>query len=314
MAKKNNSNKIAEEEQQQRRHVCFSKRRKGLFHKASELCNKCGSKMAIVMVSEAGKPYAFGHPSTDEVLDRYLTTTQAINPPATSKNHQKQTNCEEEGKRTEMDIKEWIDKEFEACQTVQELKALKIKYTALLENINKKIQDSSSSPSSSRGKEKEKDHNLFGSSCVGQFNICMDGDNTAKKSNFDNVGKNSGDDDSVLDVLNAVPLAIYNPFNDTAYSLDKVYGGGFDDVGVEHAPANQDLNDVVWYASWSEDHPVSSSFVEPTANSGGGHDESASRVNFQRRLPLPNKKVFVYNQVGSESVHNEVFPTPTSST
>lgn len=289
---KNNS-RTAKEQERQKKHVCFAKRRKGLFRKASELCNKCDTQLVIVMLSEAGNPYAFGHPSPDEVLDHYLA--------APAKNQHRQTNYAE-GKRTEMDIKEWIVQEFEACQTVQELETLKIKFTALLKNINKKlIQDSASpsSSSSSRGGEKEKDRDPFGSSIGDQFIICMEDDNTTQKSNFDHVGKNSGDFN--LDALNAVPLTIYNPINDTAYSLDNVYGGFDDinDVGMKHA-ANQHLNDVVWNATCTD--PVSSSLVEPTAN-GGGHDESARRVNFQRQLPVPH--VFVYNKVGSGFVRNE---------
>ncbi|KAH0464098.1 hypothetical protein IEQ34_006884 [Dendrobium chrysotoxum] len=60
------------------RQVCFSKRRQGLFKKANELCTLCGAEVAIIVFSIAGKPYSFGHPSVDHVLQRF------INVPGTS--------------------------------------------------------------------------------------------------------------------------------------------------------------------------------------------------------------------------------------
>ncbi|KAL0365274.1 UNVERIFIED_CONTAM: Agamous-like MADS-box protein [Sesamum angustifolium] len=50
--------------------VTFSKRRAGLFKKASELCTLCGSEAAIVVFSPANKVYCFGHPNVKLVLDR----------------------------------------------------------------------------------------------------------------------------------------------------------------------------------------------------------------------------------------------------
>ncbi|KAF4383321.1 hypothetical protein F8388_009352 [Cannabis sativa] len=52
--------------------VSFSKRRDGLFKKASELCVKCGAQITVVILSPAGIPHAFGHTSVDEVLQHYL--------------------------------------------------------------------------------------------------------------------------------------------------------------------------------------------------------------------------------------------------
>uniref|UniRef100_A0ACD5TFL8 Uncharacterized protein n=1 Tax=Avena sativa TaxID=4498 RepID=A0ACD5TFL8_AVESA len=53
------------------RHVCFSKRRKGLFNKASELAIMCGVEVAAVVFSPGGKAFAYGHPSVESVLDRF---------------------------------------------------------------------------------------------------------------------------------------------------------------------------------------------------------------------------------------------------
>ncbi|KAK7343539.1 hypothetical protein VNO77_12347 [Canavalia gladiata] len=53
--------------------VTFSKRRSGLFKKASELCTLCGADMALVVFSPGEKVFSFGHPNVDAVIDRYLT-------------------------------------------------------------------------------------------------------------------------------------------------------------------------------------------------------------------------------------------------
>ncbi|KAL2324304.1 hypothetical protein Fmac_023362 [Flemingia macrophylla] len=53
--------------------VTFSKRRSGLFKKASELCTLCGVDVALVVFSPGEKVFSFGHPNVDAVIDRYLT-------------------------------------------------------------------------------------------------------------------------------------------------------------------------------------------------------------------------------------------------
>ncbi|XP_009779105.1 agamous-like MADS-box protein AGL62 [Nicotiana sylvestris] len=53
--------------------VTFSKRRAGLFKKASELCTLCGAEVALVVFSPGKKVYSFGHPCVDSVVDRFLT-------------------------------------------------------------------------------------------------------------------------------------------------------------------------------------------------------------------------------------------------
>ena len=52
--------------------VTFSKRRSGLFKKASELCTLCGAQLAIVVFSPGRKVFSFGHPSVELVIDRFL--------------------------------------------------------------------------------------------------------------------------------------------------------------------------------------------------------------------------------------------------
>ncbi|XP_042491713.1 agamous-like MADS-box protein AGL62 [Macadamia integrifolia] len=55
------------------RHVTFSKRRSGLFKKASELCTSTGAEVGIVVFSPSGNAFSFGHPSVDSVVHRFLS-------------------------------------------------------------------------------------------------------------------------------------------------------------------------------------------------------------------------------------------------
>ncbi|CAA0812386.1 Agamous-like MADS-box protein AGL62 [Striga hermonthica] len=54
------------------RQVTFSKRRVGLFKKASELCILSGAEIAIVVHSLGKRVFTFGHPTADAVIDRFL--------------------------------------------------------------------------------------------------------------------------------------------------------------------------------------------------------------------------------------------------
>ncbi|KAF5187481.1 Agamous-like mads-box protein [Thalictrum thalictroides] len=62
------------------RQVTFSKRRTGLFKKASELCILCGAEVAIVVFSPAGKVFSFGHPYVESIIDRFLNQHDHMNP------------------------------------------------------------------------------------------------------------------------------------------------------------------------------------------------------------------------------------------
>ncbi|KAK7282611.1 hypothetical protein RIF29_11526 [Crotalaria pallida] len=54
------------------RQVTFSKRRTGLFKKASELSILCGTEVAAVVFSPGNKPYSFAHPNVDAVAAEFL--------------------------------------------------------------------------------------------------------------------------------------------------------------------------------------------------------------------------------------------------
>lgn len=71
--------KMQRMEKDSNRQVTFSKRRCGLFKKASELCTLCGAEAAIIVFSPGRKPFSFGHPSVDTVIKRFLLST-SLNP------------------------------------------------------------------------------------------------------------------------------------------------------------------------------------------------------------------------------------------
>ncbi|KAM7266997.1 hypothetical protein ACFE04_009163 [Oxalis oulophora] len=53
--------------------VTFSKRRSGLFKKASELCILCGAEIVIIVFSPGKKVFSFGHPNVESIIDRFLS-------------------------------------------------------------------------------------------------------------------------------------------------------------------------------------------------------------------------------------------------
>uniref|UniRef100_A0A803MC40 MADS-box domain-containing protein n=2 Tax=Chenopodium quinoa TaxID=63459 RepID=A0A803MC40_CHEQI len=64
-------------EDKARKQVTFTKRRKGVFKKASELCTLCNAEVAVLTFSGAGKVFSFGHPSADEVINRYINGSKS---------------------------------------------------------------------------------------------------------------------------------------------------------------------------------------------------------------------------------------------
>ncbi|KAE8727154.1 MADS-box protein SOC1 [Hibiscus syriacus] len=60
-------------ENESSRQVTFSKRRNGLFKKASELCVLCGANIGIIVFSPKGKPFCFGYPDINVILNRYFS-------------------------------------------------------------------------------------------------------------------------------------------------------------------------------------------------------------------------------------------------
>ena len=63
---------IKELDSRSKQQVTFSKRRAGLFKKASELCVLCGAKVAIFVISHSNNMFCFGHPDVETILERYV--------------------------------------------------------------------------------------------------------------------------------------------------------------------------------------------------------------------------------------------------
>lgn len=65
------------------RQVTFSKRRAGVFKKASEICELCDAEAALVVFSPGNKAHSFGHPSVNAVSRKFLNIEGAPLDPAT---------------------------------------------------------------------------------------------------------------------------------------------------------------------------------------------------------------------------------------
>ncbi|XP_034677792.1 agamous-like MADS-box protein AGL61 [Vitis riparia] len=53
--------------------VSFSKRRSGIYRKASELSTLCGAEVGILTFSPNGKPFSFGHPCIKSITNKLLS-------------------------------------------------------------------------------------------------------------------------------------------------------------------------------------------------------------------------------------------------
>ncbi|CAH8360753.1 unnamed protein product [Eruca vesicaria subsp. sativa] len=68
--------KMAKMENKSNLQVTFSKRRSGLFKKASELNTLCGADIAVIVFSSCGKVYSFGHPDVEIMVNRFKHINQ----------------------------------------------------------------------------------------------------------------------------------------------------------------------------------------------------------------------------------------------
>lgn len=148
---------IKEIEEKNKMQVCFSKRRKGLFGKASELCTLCDAQIAIITFSRGGKAFTFGHPSPDAVINRYMGIPGASSSHALHSSWSQRCSRIPElerqlnmtgGKKTtqlagkELDIGEWVDRVLNAesgAGSVEELKQLKHGLERLREKVLERL-------------------------------------------------------------------------------------------------------------------------------------------------------------------------------
>ncbi|KAI3453810.1 hypothetical protein Pfo_010473 [Paulownia fortunei] len=59
-------------EDKSKRHTTFTKRRHGLIKKIKDFTGKYDAEAAVITFSKAGNVFAFGHPSVDMLVSRYL--------------------------------------------------------------------------------------------------------------------------------------------------------------------------------------------------------------------------------------------------
>ncbi|KAF9675470.1 hypothetical protein SADUNF_Sadunf09G0035600 [Salix dunnii] len=154
--------------------VTFSKRRSGIYKKLSELVALTGAEVACLVFSPGGKPFSFGHPSFENVLDRFLE-----NPPSTDgadelaelyrrarigelaqkyNEIQQQLNDEKEkgnklkDKMEGNESEDWWNSPAEELN-LQELIELEKKFESLQMILHNKIKDSNNGASSSHAPE-----------------------------------------------------------------------------------------------------------------------------------------------------------------
>ena len=66
-------------ENEEDKHITFSKRRFGIYEKASELVTLTGSEVGVVIFSPTRKPYSFAHPSINSIASRFLNQNHLEN-------------------------------------------------------------------------------------------------------------------------------------------------------------------------------------------------------------------------------------------
>lgn len=60
-------------ENEEDRLITFSKRRSGIYKKASELATLCGADVGVVVFSPSGRPFSFASPSMEHIANRFLS-------------------------------------------------------------------------------------------------------------------------------------------------------------------------------------------------------------------------------------------------
>lgn len=126
------------------RKVAFSKRRKGMFKKASELCRLCDTEIAIIVFSPKGRLYSFG----DHVIDKFIEdeiVSDIHSSSSSSKEAIKENDCvteltgEEKSEEEDMH-KEQTELEFWWEQSIEDLNMEELeKYKSCLEELRSNV-------------------------------------------------------------------------------------------------------------------------------------------------------------------------------
>ncbi|BFG34617.1 hypothetical protein CerSpe_208910 [Prunus speciosa] len=134
----------------------FSKRRKGLFRKATDLCCLSGAQIAIITFSPGNKPFLFGNPSAEAVLDRFLgeqasctsddDEEEGLGSTPEDSDHEDLEASQEESSEIEdvMDedrVNFWWDEPIDDELGIYELQKYKGLLEALKENVASKLDD-----------------------------------------------------------------------------------------------------------------------------------------------------------------------------
>ncbi|KZV41309.1 hypothetical protein F511_38700 [Dorcoceras hygrometricum] len=126
--------------------VTFSKRRNGLFKKATELSTLCAAKIAIIIFSPCNRAYSFGNPNVDYVIDQFRNHFPVADPVAFVRGtnmQQLKDRCDEINEELEMKKRKGkeMEERLSGCRALLEdldlatLKEMKEKLERLREQL-----------------------------------------------------------------------------------------------------------------------------------------------------------------------------------
>lgn len=127
------------------RKVAFSKRRKGLFKKASELCRLCDAEIAIIVFSPKGRLYSFGDHVLDKfideiVIDIHSSTSKEVINSVTELTVEEEESEEEDMHDEETELGFWWEQSVEDLN-MEELEKYKSCLEELRNNVAMKVEE-----------------------------------------------------------------------------------------------------------------------------------------------------------------------------
>lgn len=129
------------------RKVAFSKRRKGMFKKASELCRLCDTEIAIIVFSPKGRLYSFGDHVIDKFIEDEIVSDIHSSSSSSSKEAIKENDCvteltgeEEDVHEEQTELKFWWEQSIEDLN-MEELEKYKSCLEELRSNVAMKVEE-----------------------------------------------------------------------------------------------------------------------------------------------------------------------------